>query len=575
MGTSKWSSKPGNGEWNSVDNWSPQGVPCGTAEFGAASQTAISFFPTDSANVESIEFSEDAPGYTFSFDHPDTLSLTITGAGVTNHSGKQQSFIVATTAQNREHMQMVFANSASAGEEDNYYCAGPGNKAGYGGGVISFIDNATAGSATFKAWTGAESPRTHRPSTVGGEISFSHNATAGTASFTTYGTLGTDGDTFGNVVFHDSATAGRGRFTNIGGTVHKGDGGNTQFYGTSSAANATFYNLGSTSSGYGGDVAFDANADGGYAYYFNYAADAEGGTGGVTSFNNNDGYLKTLQRASAGHGHYINYGAHNGQKGGGGHTSFSSVYGSPTAANATIDNYGSTLESKSSAGHTIFSVNLPSDYYPTAASATINNYPAVNAGCAAGYTEFAVFGSGKAGSEIPTADEATICNHGGNSDKASGGYTVFSGNVTAANATLIAYGGRNGGYGGKIAFYGESTGGNATIKLYDNGTLDIGDHTGGITIGTLELSGGIINTQLGSKLTTLTVSGELKLNASTTFSFRVSEKSGFEFNTPYTILTNRGLSSLSAEQFSGNSIDEVEPTFSAVGEDLVVTFVKG
>lgn len=53
-----------------------------------------------------------------------------------------------------------------------------------------------------------------------------------------------------------------------------------------------------------------------------------------------------------------------------------------------------------------------------------------------------------------------------------------------------------------------------------------------------------------------------------------SNRISFEFNTPYTILSNSGLSLVGAEQFSRNSIDEVELTFSIDGDSLVVTFLK-
>ncbi|QKQ25640.1 hypothetical protein [Candidatus Reidiella endopervernicosa] len=123
---------------------------------------------------------------------------------------------MAATTKGREDPQLMFTNTATAGGGDNYYCAGPETQQGYGG-VISFCDKATAGSASFKAWTGAGAPP--KGSTVGGEISFSNSASAGTARFSIYGTLGSDGDTFGNVVFHDTATAKNATFTNVGGTV--------------------------------------------------------------------------------------------------------------------------------------------------------------------------------------------------------------------------------------------------------------------------------------------------------------------------------------------------------------------
>jgi hypothetical protein len=284
--------------------------------------------------------------------------------------------------------------------------------------------------------------------------------------------------------------------------------------------------------------------------------------------------------ASAGHGAYFNYGAREGEQGGGGHVEFSARHGSPTAANAHIFNYGSALENKSSAGHTIFSItrstdsDKANDYHPDAGHATIWNHPGSQAGAAAGFTEFSVFGSGS-GSRVPTAGNGTIFNLGGCTSEASGGYTVFSGTSSAGNATLIAYGGSSGGHGGRIAFYDEASGGTATVKLFDNGELDIGGHTKGVSIGALELTGGTIATRLGHDTACLTVAGDLFLNSShTTFAFSKEEEGGFTFNTAYTVLTNAHLSSYSAERFRGNSIEGVKPTFSIVGNDLQVTFFK-
>ncbi len=586
MTTSTWNTQPATGEWNTDDNWTPAEVPMDTAAFANSSQAAITFSATSEATVGNIEFAENASAYTFTFGTSTAPALTVTGQGISNHSKKQQSFIVAATTSGYKNPQLKFINSATAGGDDMFYCAGPETEQGYGGGVICFCNNTTAGSAAFKVWTGAMAPPEH--STVGGEVAFCDSSSADNARFAIYGTLGTDGDTFGNVVFHDTATAANASFTNVGGTVSGGDGGNTQFYGSSTAAYGIYNNWGGTySKANGGDVAFDATADGGHGHFYNHAAKAAGAYGGVTSFNNNPPSMTATQGASAGNGTYVNYGARDGEQGGGGHLEFSAKYGSPTAANANIYNYGSNIESKSSAGHTIFSINQPTEYFPTAGNVIIWNHPGVSEGTAAGFTEFSVYddsssakagdstgsSSNSAGTNVPTAGDGTFFNLGGYSSKATGGYTVFSGTSSAGNATLIAYGGTHGGYGGRIVFYGESSGGTANVQLFGNGELDISDHTKGVTIGALELSGGIISVQLGTNPTGLTVSGGLTLYSTyTTFSFWKQNEGGFEFNTAYTVLTNANLAGLSADQFRGNSIDGVAPTFTIVGNDLQVTF---
>jgi hypothetical protein len=571
MTTSTWNTQPATDEWNTADNWTPAGSPTDRAVFSASSQTRISFSPTGEAEVASIEFDVDAPAYTFTFASSTTPSLTISGEGVTNRSPGYQSFIVAASTTGYKNPQLKFCNTANAGGDSVFYCAGPVNEQSAGGGVISFCDSANAGSASFKVWTGAAAPEN---STVGGEVSFSDASSAGNARFFIYGSLGTDGDTFGNAVFHDTATADNATFTNVGGTVSGGDGGNTQFYGNSTAASGKFYNYGGThAQANGGDVAFDSTANGGQGDFHNYAAKAVGAYGGVTSFNNNPPEM-TTQGASAGKGSYYNYGARGEEQGGGGHVEFSAKHGSPTAADGRFYNYGSAIAGKSSAGHTIFSITLSTEYYPTAANALIYNHPAESGQGAAGYTEFAVFGSGSS-NNVPTAGDAVIINLGASIAGAAGGYTQFSDSSSAGNARLVACGGSDGGRGGQIIFYDDASGGTASVELYGEGELKIGDHTGGLTIGSLDLNGGVISTQLGTRTTCLTVTGELNLNTGcATFSFWKKEGGGFAFNTSYVILTGANLSGYTAADFRGNSIEGVAPSFTLVGNELQVTFQK-
>lgn len=525
-----------------------------------------------------------------------------------NHSASQQKFNIKATSKGPYDPQLKFTQSASAGDRNIAYHAGPESlEQGSGGGVISFADNSSAGSASFTVRTGAKRPPEGQ--TVGGEISFTDSATAATATFTTYGTIGQDGYTFGNVVFHKSSTAANGTFTAIGGTVSGGDGGNTQFYNNSDAANGTFINKGAThSKANGGDTAFDGNSAGGFGCFYNHAAEAEYGYGGVTSFNNNPPEMAGMG-ASAGNACIYNYGARDGQKGGGGHLSFSARCGSPTAANATVTNYGSDIEGKSSAGHTIFSIQIPTNYYPTAGSAVFHNKPAPKKGAAAGYTEFAVY-TAKSGAStviedgnIPTAGDATFINYGATISEANGGYTEFSGTTSAGNARLFAHGGdnggyggtvsfsdtsraenarlvaeggNNGGYGGQIIFWDQSRGDTATIQLSGNSKLDISDHKGGLCINMLDISAGTIVTQLGSQVSDLTLNVALHFqSADSCLSFEFKQSSGFENNKSYTILTAKNLSGYKAEQFTGNCLGDIEPTFSIVENNLLVEFKTG
>ena len=74
----------------------------------------------------------------------------------------------------------------------------------------------------------------------------------------------------------------------------------------------------------GGDVAFDGQASGKNGYFHNYPSTIDKANGGVTSFNNNPPEV-IAEGASAGNGHYINYGANKTSLCGGGHVEFLSL----------------------------------------------------------------------------------------------------------------------------------------------------------------------------------------------------------------------------------------------------------
>lgn len=576
MSSATWNPQPTSNDWDTAGNWSNNEIPTDTARFSSTSQTQISFSQVAGSSIGQIAFDSEAPTYSFNFTaaSPSAPTLLLTGSGVANDSGLPQSFVVAASSAGYQNPQLKFANSASAGGSNNYYVAGPASPQDAGGGVIRFVNQASAGNANFMAWTGAGTPP-ESGSTVGGEISFGDSATAATASFTIYGSLGSDGDTFGNAVFHDQASAANATFTNVGGTVSGGDGGNTQFYDNANAASAYFYNQGgSCAQANGGDVAFDGSASAGNAHFYNYAAPAAGAYGGVTSFNNNPPTTSS-GGASAGSGHFFNFGARNGALGGGGHVEFTAKYGSATAATGCFNNYGSDIAGNASAGHSIFSISGSSPYCPSAGNAVFYNHPAVAAGGAAGFTEFAVYtnnsaGTGAAASSAgPTAANATLYNLGAYLAGAAGGYTSFSGSSQAGSATLIAHGGTQGGYGGKIVFYDQSAGATASVSLDGNGELDLSDHDGPLTLANLVLNGGILRLQLSGTTTTLNLSGSLLLNGGCSFDFTDTSVTA---GTPYTLLNAPNLALYAASQFAGNPVAGLQPSFSLNGTELQVTF---
>ena len=174
------------------------------------------------AVVAGIEFDADASSYQFNFQYPqpehpkpEKPGLTIAGQGVTNASGNTQSFVIESAGYSYKNPQLQFIKSANAGDDSVSYVVGPATPDGYGGGVLGFSNNASAGKAQFTVKTGAGTPPKH--STVGAEVSFGDSATAAHSTFTIWGSTSlVDGDTFGNVVFHQVATASLAMFINKG-----------------------------------------------------------------------------------------------------------------------------------------------------------------------------------------------------------------------------------------------------------------------------------------------------------------------------------------------------------------------
>jgi len=78
---------------------------------------------------------------------------------------------------------------------------------------------------------------------------------------------------------------------------------------------------------------------------------------------------------------------------------------------------------------------------------------------------------------------------GGTASGALGGVVAFFDDSDAATASLVGVGGTNGGEGGRIEFRDSSTADLARPHLSGNGRLDISQHQGGLTIGSLSGAG--------------------------------------------------------------------------------------
>ena len=225
-GSATWILNPATGNWNTAANWNPATVPNGlsdVATFAVSNVTDVSL--SSSVTLNGIVFQAGASEFTITSPSAFATFL-INGAGVTNNSGAEQTFV--TAAQGRDQGGITFAGSATAGDA-TYMNNGAAVRSSFGGNT-SFFNTSTADSAAFVA--------------DGGQAN------------------GADG---GGVIFFDSSTAGSASFTVNGGTVSGATGGHLEFGNTSTADHATIIANGGTNGGGGGTIFFLDDSLGGRA----------------------------------------------------------------------------------------------------------------------------------------------------------------------------------------------------------------------------------------------------------------------------------------------------------------------
>ena len=135
---------------------------------------------------------------------------------------------------------ITFLDSATAGTAT---IVNQGNTAVGGlGGTTAFFGSSSAGSASFtnagSAFAPAAAPFT---SISAGNTQFRGNSTAGNASFANNGSLSAGGALGGRVFFTEMSTAGDATITNFGGMLSGGNGGTTQFHGSANAGTSSIF----------------------------------------------------------------------------------------------------------------------------------------------------------------------------------------------------------------------------------------------------------------------------------------------------------------------------------------------
>jgi hypothetical protein len=484
-GTATWDLNPGSGDWNTATNWTPVTVPNGstdTGTFGASNTTDVSF--SENTEVNGIAFTPAATNpYTVTANPG--VTLTVSGAGITNNATTTQNFMTAVNSFD-QHGVILFRNNATAGIHTIFTNSGGIVTFGSGGGVTMFLNSSTAGGATIANNGGMTNFQPGAGSTV-----FANTSTAENATIINNG--GAVNGAFDGAFtrFINSSTAGSATFTNNAGTAQGAGSGFTMFEDFSNAGSGLFMNNGST-------AGLSAQPFFGTVTHFRDSSSADNGT-----FINNGGFVigQTLFGGSstAGSGIFVNNGGTiSGAQGGA--TSFTE---NSTASNGTLTNNAGTADG-ALGGSTTFSDSA------SGGDATIINNGSNVVGGGSGQTIFSGFFG------TSTAGNARIINNASTVSGAAGGQTIFSstfglGTSTAGNATIIANGSSGAGQGGAILFGRNSDGGTSRIEVFGDGKLDISlPGAGAVTVGSIEGNGNVF---LGGN--TLGVGSN---NLSTTFS---------------------------------------------------------
>ena len=135
--SAQWDLDPISGDWNTAENWTPNGVPNGPADiatFGLSNTTDVSI--SEDTEVNSIIFTPAATNPYFITVNAG-LTLTVSGVGIMNNSGVDHFDKIFITGLDGGNGQIRFTNRSTAGNAfiDNE------------DGSTNFFDRSTAGSA--------------------------------------------------------------------------------------------------------------------------------------------------------------------------------------------------------------------------------------------------------------------------------------------------------------------------------------------------------------------------------------------------------------------------------------------
>ena len=158
-----WRPTPASGDFNTAINWSPVGVPAGTAFFGQSDITALTF--SANTTVGGWTFNTGAPAYTFS----NNRTLQFNGAGIVLIGG-------SVSINNNLFLNFFGASAAGSATINN-------------SGIVSFFGDTNAGDASIVnngilLFDGRSTAGNAAIANDGGSVRFIVNSTGGDAAIT-------------------------------------------------------------------------------------------------------------------------------------------------------------------------------------------------------------------------------------------------------------------------------------------------------------------------------------------------------------------------------------------------------
>ena len=279
-GSATWNLNPVSSDWNTAANWTPNTIPNGPSDgatFAVSNTTALSL--SAATEVGTTSYSAGASAFTTTV--PGTISLTLSGSGVTNNSGVRQNFIA--DANSSGGGSITFTNNATAGVLTTFNVRSPVST-GHSGGSLSFEDTSSAGESIII---------TDGPVVTNGTpavTAFHQSATAGNATLIANASHAHADYVGGIIDFFDISTAGNSNITIQAPSASHQFGGFLQFFNTATAGDAIITVEGAQSGpGGGGQIYFRDSSTAGNATLIVESAVGPGIGGSIGFFGGNGG----------------------------------------------------------------------------------------------------------------------------------------------------------------------------------------------------------------------------------------------------------------------------------------------